>query len=142
MTAFFTVLLLLAQPAPASLGQLRAESNPEHRARQAIEFAAMSERSAESSYSKGDMAAVKAELQNMEKAVEIARDAFVQTGKTPQRHAGLYKSAELRTEEILVRLGDLEKRMDADERSVVEEPRTKVQQIHDAWFEGIMGKKR
>jgi hypothetical protein len=41
-----------------------------------------------------------------------------------------------------VRLGDLEKRMDADERPVIEGPRTKVQQIHDAWFEGIMGKKR
>jgi hypothetical protein len=142
MTALFTVLLLLAQPAPASLGQLRAESKPEHRARQAIEFAVASERSAESSYSRGDMAAVLADLQNMEKAVEIARDAFVQTGKTPQRHAGLYKSAEVRTEEILIRLGDLEKRMDSDERSVVEGPRTKVQQIHDAWFEGIMGKKR
>jgi hypothetical protein len=142
MTALFTVLLLLAQPAPTSLSQLRAESNPEHRARQAVEFAAVSERNAESAYSRGDMDAVRANLETMEKAVEIARDAFAQTGKTPQRHAGLYKAAELRTEEILVRLGDLEKRMDADERSVVEGPRAKVQQIHDAWFEGIMGKKR
>jgi hypothetical protein len=32
--------------------------------------------------------------------------------------------------------------MDADERHLVEGPRAKIQEIHDAWFEGIMGKKR
>src|SRR5438445_6000397 len=114
MTALFTILLLLAQPAPASLDQIRAEGNLEHRARRAIEFAAAAERNAEAIYSKGDMAAVTAELKSMETAVEIARDAFLQTGRTPQRHAGPYKWAELRTQEILLRLGDLEKRMDAD----------------------------
>jgi len=142
MTALFTMLLLLAQPVPSSLDQLRSDGNLEHRARSAVEFAALAERSAEAAYSKGDMAAVAAELKTMETAVEIARDAFVQTGKTPQRHAGPYKSAELRTQEVLIRLNDLEKRMDADERHVVDGPKTKVQEIHDAWFEGIMGKKR
>ena len=62
--------------------------------------------------------------------------------KTPQKHAGPYKSAELKTQEMLVRLGDLEKRMDADERNLLEAPRNKVQEIHDAWFEGIMSKKK
>jgi hypothetical protein len=142
MTALFTMLLLLAQPVPSSLDQLRADGNLEHRARAAVEFAALAERNAEAAYSKGDMAAVAVELKTMATAVEIARDAFVQTGKTPQRHAGPYKSAELRTQEVLIRLNDLERRMDADERHVVDGPKTKVQEIHDAWFEGIMGKKR
>lgn len=142
MTALFTLFLLLAQPVPASLDQLRADTNLERRAKSAVEFAAVAERNAEAAYSKGDMAGVAAELKTMETAVEIARDAFLQTGKTPQRHAGPYKSAELRTQEVLMRLNDLEKRMDADERHVVDGPKTKVQEIHDAWFEGIMGKKR
>jgi hypothetical protein len=88
------------------------------------------------------MAGVAAELKRMQAGVEIAQQAFVQTGRTPQRHPGPYKSAELRTQEMLIRLGDLEKRMAADERQVIEGPRTKVQEIHDAWFEGIMSKKR
>jgi hypothetical protein len=124
MTALFTILLLLAQPVPANLDQIRADTNLEHRARAAVDFAVAAERKA------------------METAVEVARDAFVQTGKPPQRHAGPYKTAELRTQEMLVRLGDLQRRMDADERQIVEGPRAKVQEIHDAWFEGIMGKKK
>lgn len=142
MMALFTVLLLLAQPVPPNLDQVRADANPEHRAKVAIEYAMTAERNAEAAYSRGDLAAVTAELKNMQASVEIAQQAFAQTGRTPQRHPGPYKSAELRTQEMLVRLGDLEKRMDADERTVVEGPRTKVQEIHDAWFEGIMGKKK
>ena len=60
---------------------------------------------------------------------------------TPMRHPGPYKSAELKTQEILVRLADLERRMDAEERAGIEGPRTKIQEIHDAWFDGIMRKK-
>ncbi|MES1261122.1 MAG: hypothetical protein ABUS49_05230 [Acidobacteriota bacterium] len=142
MTALFTIFLLLAQAAPTSLDQLRAEPNLERRAKMAIEFAMAAERAAEAAYSKSDMAGLTAELKDMQMGVEIAQESFAQTGRTPQRHPGPYKSAELRTQEMLVRLGDLEKRMDADERQVVTGPRAKVQEIHDAWFEGIMGKKK
>ncbi len=142
MTAIFTILVLLAQTAAPGLEQVRAEPNLERRAKLAIEYAAAAERSAESAYSKNDLAGVTAELKKMQTGVELARDAFSQTGKTPQKHAGPYKSAELKTQEMLVRLGDLEKRMDADERNLLEAPRNKVQEIHDAWFEGIMSKKK
>ena len=141
MTPLFPILLLLVQ-GPSGLDQIRTDTNLEHRAKSAVEFAIQSERNAEMAYSKGDMVAVAAELKTMETAIEVARDAFLQTGRTPQRHAGPYKTAELRTQEMLIRLGDLEKRMDSDERHVLEGPRAKVQEIHDAWFEGIMGKKR
>jgi hypothetical protein len=142
MTAIFTILLLLAQSTPLSLDQIRAEASPEHRAKLAIDFAVGSERNAEVAYSKGDLPGVVAELKNMQTAVELAQQSFLQTGRTPQRHPGPYKSAELRTQEILVRLSDLEKRMDADERSAIEAPKAKVQEIHDIWFDGIMSKKK
>ena len=37
MTAIFTMFLLLAQAAPLSLDQIRAETSPEHRAKFAID---------------------------------------------------------------------------------------------------------
>src|SRR5579859_2941485 len=105
MIALLTVVFLFAQSAPAlNLDQIRADANAEHRAKVAVEYAAAAERNAETAYGKGDMAAVAAELKAMETAVELARDSFIQTGRTPQRHAGPYKAAELRTQEMLVRL--------------------------------------
>ena len=142
MTALFTFLLLLAQAPPPGLDQIRADANLEHRAKTAVDFAAVAEENAEAAYSKGDMAALTAELNNMVTGVEIAQQALEQTGKSALHHPGPFKSAELRTEEVLVRLDDLERRMDSGERGVLQGPKNKVQEIHDAWFEAIMGKKK
>jgi len=142
MTALFTIVLLLAQTAPPGLDQIRADPNLEHRAKAAIEYAAAAERRAEAAYTAGNMTAVTAELKSMVEGIETANEALQQTGKSPMRHPGPYKSGELKTEEILIRLGDLERKMDADERSVIQGPRAKVQEIHDVWFDGIMSKKK
>ena len=142
MTAALAALLLFAQPAPLNLDQIRADPNPEHRSHSAIEYSAAAERNAEAAYSKGDLAAVKLELKNMQDAVELARQSLDQTGKSPMRHPGPYKFGELRTQEMLVRLGDLERNMDAEERPMLEGSKSKVQEIHDVWFDGIMSKKR
>jgi len=142
MTAALAALLLFAQPAPLNLDQIRADPNPEHRSHSAIEYSAAAERNAEAAYSKGDLAAVKLELKNMQDAVELARQSLDQTGKSPMRHPGPYKFGELRTQEMLVRLGDLERKMDAEERPMLEGSKSKVQEIHDVWFDGIMSKKR
>jgi hypothetical protein len=32
--------------------------------------------------------------------------------------------------------------MDADERATVDIPKAKVQEVHDAWFDGIMSRKK
>jgi hypothetical protein len=142
MTALVTILLLAAQAPPSSLDQIRADPNLEHRAKTAIDFAAQAERNAETAYSKGDMAAVTAELKSMADAIEFADASLRETGRTAMRHPGPYKYGELKTEEMLVRLGDLDHRMEPDEREILSGPRNKVQGIHDAWFEGIMSKKK
>jgi hypothetical protein len=142
MTALFTLLFLLAQGPPPTLDQVRADANPEHRAKLAIEFSRAAERAAEAAYSKNDVPAATAALKDMQTGVEIARDSLAQTSKTPQRNPGPYKSAELKTQDILLRLRDLERRMDSDERTTVVGPRDKVQEIHDAWFDGLMSKKK
>jgi hypothetical protein len=46
----------------------------------------------------------------------------------------------MRSRELLVRLSDLERKMDAGERDLIAGVKNKVQEIHDAWFEGIMGR--
>lgn len=136
------LLLLMAQTPPPTLDQVRTESNPEHRARDAVEFAAAAERQAEAAYDKGDTDGVRSDLKTMEDAVELARKSLEASGKNANRHPGPYKFAETHSHEILVRLNDFEHRMEENERPLVEGPKNKVQQIHDAWFEAIMGKKK
>jgi hypothetical protein len=143
MTASVAVLLLLmSQAAPATLEQVRLESNPERRARDAVEFAAGAERQAEAAYDKGDADGVRSDLKTMEDAVELARKSLESTGKNANRHPGPFKFAETRSHELLLRLDDFEHRVDESERALLEEPKNKVQQIHDAWLEAIMEKKK
>jgi hypothetical protein len=137
-------LLLFTQATAPTFTQLKSESNLERRAKLAVELAITSERNAEAAYSRGEMPAVETELKNMVAAVELAKESLDATGRSAHKHPGPYKSAELKTQEMLSRLSDLEKRMDEEERAVIRAPRTRVQEIHDEWFDGIMsrGKKR
>ncbi len=74
------------------------------------------------------------------RACRLAQDSFVASHKTPGRNPGPFKYAELRSRELLIRLSDLERRMGLDEQGLIAGVKTKVQEIHDAWFEGIMGR--
>jgi hypothetical protein len=140
MIPLLALFLLFAPPPPSSLDQVRAEPNPEHRARVAIDYASVAEKRAEAAYANGEAQSVAAELKNVEESVEAAQEAFVASGKKPGRSPGPYKYAEMRSRELLIRLGDLEQKMDTGERSLVAMVKAKVQEIHDAWFEGIMGR--
>jgi hypothetical protein len=142
MIALLTFILLFAPPASSSLDQVKADPNPDHRAKAAIDYSALAEKNAEAAYARGDMQSVAAELKNVEESVAAAQDAFTASGKTPGRNPGPYKYAELRSRELLTRLGDLERKMDVGERELITGVKEKVQEIHDAWFEGIMGRKK
>ena len=142
MTALIPFVLFFAAVAPTTLDQVKAEPNPERRARAAVDFASAAERDAESAYTSNDMDSVSKAIRAVVQAVELARESFEQSGRTPGRHPGPYKYAELRTRELLVRLADLDRKMDADERAMLDQPRARIQEIHDLWFEGIMGKKK
>ncbi len=138
----FLLFLLLAPPPPASLDQVKAEPNPERRAKIAIDYAVVSEKNAEAAYAKGDLDATGAMLKTTAEALQIARDSLTASGKKPGRSPGTYKYGEQRSRELLVRLGDLERKMDADERELITGPMATMQEIHDTWFEGIMGKNK
>ena len=142
MTLFGPILFLLAATGPVTLDQVRADPNPEHRAKAAVDYAALAERSAESANGNGDEARLATEIKNMVAAMELARDSFTAAGKTPGRQPGSFKGVELRSHEILHRLSDLQSKMDIDQKQILDGPIMKIQEIHDVWFEGIMGKKK
>ena len=138
MTALLMLLLLWAPPPPSSLDQVKADLNPEHRAHAAIEYAAVAEKNAEMAFAKGDTDALSAALKEVSESFDIAEESFVESRKTPGRNPGPYKFAEVHSRELLVRLGDLEQRLDPSEQTLIEGVKAKVQKIHDVWFEGIM----
>jgi hypothetical protein len=143
VTVFLMLLLFLAAaPVPVSFDQVKAEPNPERRARAAVDFAATSERKAEEAFSNGDMEGVAAGLNTMKASMEVTRDSLIASKKTPGRDPGLYKYAELRSRELLIRLDDLERRLAVEDRELVAVPKAKVLEIHDFWFEGIMSRKK
>jgi hypothetical protein len=142
VTLLYPVLIFFAAVGPLTLDQVRADPNPEHRAKAAVDYAALAERAAESANDSGDDAHLAAEIKNMVAAMELARDSFTAAGKTPFRQPGSFKSVELRSHDILHRLADLQQKMDVGQKPVLDGPIMKIQEIHDAWFEGIMGKKK
>ncbi len=138
MTTLLMFFLLWAPPPPSSLDQVKAEPNPEHRARAAIEYAAVAEKNAEMAFANGDTDALSAALKEVADSFDIAEESFVASHKTPGRNPGPYKYAEVHSRELLMRLGDLEQRVDPGEQRLIEEVKAKVQKIHDVWFDGIM----
>jgi hypothetical protein len=142
-TAVFVLLnLLFAVPPPATLDQVKAEPNAERRARLAVDFSLTSEHNAETAYAKNDLGTTVTELKAMAESMDLAKTSLAASGRTPGRNPGPYKYAEQKSQEILTRLRDLEQRMDAEERDMVANPKAKVQEIHDEWFEGIMERKK
>jgi hypothetical protein len=141
MIAVFA-LLFLAAGNQLTLDQVRAEANPEHRAKAAVEYATNAERAAEQAAGNNDNASFKKNIADMVAAMELARDSFEASGKTPARNPRNFKNAELQSHELLHRLGDLKDSLDIDQRALLEGPIKKIEAIHDVWFYGIMGRKK
>jgi hypothetical protein len=138
----WAVLFFFASTNGPTLDQVRADNKPEHRAKAAVDYAALAERAAESANDNGDEARLTADIKSMVEAMELARDSFVAAGKTPNRQPGTFKGVEILSHQLLHRLSDLQNKMDLDQKAILDGPIMKIQEIHDAWFEGIMGKKK
>ncbi len=146
MKRFWPILLVYAVAAAATgivtLDSVRADPNPEHRARAAVDFAVTAERDAEIANGYTDAARFKTDIGNMVGAMDLARDSFSAAGKTPGRQPGSFKTVELQSHNMLHRLADLRDKLDDDQRPLLDGPIMKITEIHDAWFDGIMGKKK
>jgi hypothetical protein len=135
----------LAQPAPPAddeLARVEAEPNLEKRAHAALDNADDALRRAREAYAKGDDGAANARLDEIQKSVELADSALKQTGKNPSRSPKHFKQAEMRTRDLLRRLDGFRDQMSVADRTSAERVVEAVQKIHDAWLDGIMGKKK
>lgn len=141
----FTACVLLGQlvgTPEEDLSRIQSEPNLEKRARLALDNAESALTLAHEEYTKGDDAAVKSRLEETQKSVELADTSLKQTGKNPSRSPKHFKEAELKTRELLRRLDGFREQMSVADRKLVDDVTSTVQRIHDAWLDGIMGKKK
>jgi len=146
----FPILLLaigaaLGQQAPPSdddLARVEAEPNLEKRAHAALDNADDALRLAREAYAKGDDGGATARLDEVQRSVELADSALKQTGKNPSRSPKHFKQAEMRTRDLLRKLDGFRDQMSVADRAAAERVVEAVQKIHDAWLDGIMGKKK
>ena len=144
------VLLLLALFAPGEkplatptedLARVQSEPHPEKRAHAALENAEDALKQAREAYVKGDNDNTSSRLEEVERSVELADSSLKQTGKNPSRSPKHFKYAELKTRELLRKLDGFRDEMSVADRPAVDRVIGKVQKIHDALLEGVMGKK-
>lgn len=122
----------------ADLQQIRNEPNLEKRSRLALANADAAITEARDAYNKPDLKLAESRLAEVRESVELAQQALSATGKKPGKSPGPYKYAETKSRELLRRLEGLKQEMDASERGIVEPVQNKVQEIHDAWLDGIL----
>jgi hypothetical protein len=125
----------------AGIPEIKNEPNLEKRARLALANAETALNEAKSAYMKGDVKAAAENLEEMRQSVEIAQASLVETGKDARKRSKPFKYGEGKTREMLRHIDALENSMDIDDRKIIEAPKAKVQQVHDAWLLGIMGDK-
>ena len=143
---FLAPLLAAAQKssgAPADdLARLQSEPNLEKRAHAALDNAEEALKRARDAYTSGDTAGAESRLEEIGQSVELADKTLKQTGKNPSRSPKHFKYAELRTRELLRKLDGFRDDMSVTDRPALDRVIATVQKIHDAWLEGIMGKKK
>ena len=122
----------------ADLQPAKNEPNLEKRSRLALATADAAITEARDAYNKPDMKAVETHLAEVRAAVELASQALTATGKKPGKSPGPYKFAETKSRELLRRLEGLKQEMDSSDRAIIEPVQNKVQEIHDAWLDGIL----
>ena len=131
-------LLLTASLTAADLQPARNEANLEKRSRLALTIADQAISEAREAYNKSDMKVTEARLGEVRESVELAQTALAATGKKPGRSPGPYKYAETKSRELLKRIEGLKQEMDSSDRSIIEPVQNRVQEIHDAWLDGIL----
>jgi len=134
--------LVLSADKSAELARIEAEPHAERRARAALDYADETLREARDAYAKGDTAATSADLEELERSIELADSSLKATGKNPGRSPKNFKSAELKIRELLRKLDSFREEMSIADRPVMERVQAEVQRIHDALLDSIMGKRK
>lgn len=138
-----TLLLGSALPVLASLDQARAEPNLEKRSKLALDNADTAIRAARQAYQAGDTKATAADAKELEQSVDLAYESLVDTGKNPRKSPRWFKHAEIKTRELLRMLDNFQQAMSYTDRPILDNVKTKIQQVHDDLLTGLMeGRKK
>ncbi len=139
-------LLLFAAGAaaetPASLDAVKAESNPEKRARLATDHARTSVKRVAEFYREGKREEGAALLREIQEAVELTQQSLEATGKPAHKMTKHYKRAEIQTRLLLGELNDLDSKLGYDERDQLQATRARIEQANQELLMAIMAKKR
>jgi hypothetical protein len=123
------------------LAAIKLEPNLERRSERALENASAAMDTARDASIAGDTAKVKAGVEELRDSVELAYQSLVDSGKSARRNPKFFKSAELKTRQLMRRLEGLAQAVDADDRAFVETVRDRVSKVHDDLIQDIMQKK-
>lgn len=137
-----TLLVFAASAAAPSLEAVRAEPDPEKRARAALEYADAALTASRTAYMASDYKKSLASLDQVRQAAELCLESLDATGKNARKSPKHFKRAEIGTNELLRRLRSLENDFGVDDRPRVLEVEQRVQEIHDELIARIMGKKK
>jgi hypothetical protein len=138
MTARLLILLFAIGALRADLQTARAEPNLEKRSMLALGNAGEALTKAREAYSKGDAAQVQSLAKEVNESVELAETSLRETGKNPRKSPKWFKRAENSTRDLLRRLDAFQHDMDAADRHLLDDMKTKVQQVHDDLLLGVL----
>lgn len=138
----WVMMLAFAALAGQDLSSIRNEPNSGRRSELALEYASGAMDNARDANAAGEIAKMKAALNEVGGAVELAYESLTESGKDPRHDTKHYKHAELKTRELLRRLDGLSQSMDVEDRPAADKVRAEVAKIHDELLQGIFSKKK
>jgi hypothetical protein len=140
--ACIALFLVAAGPVWGNLDAARAEPNLEKRSALAMDNALAAVKDIRPAYNAGDLEKVRAKAREVEESVGLAYDSLEQTGKNPRRSPRWFKRAEIESNELLRSLDALQRDMSFQDRSILDQTKEKVQQVHEDLLTGLMGGKK
>jgi hypothetical protein len=118
--------------------EARAEPNLEKRSNLALANAVTALKSARDAYRAGEPEMAMAKIGEVQQSVELGYDSLTKTGKDPRKSPKWFKKAEIATRDLLRSMESFEREMSFSDRTMLEEVREQVQQIHDNLLTGLM----
>jgi hypothetical protein len=139
------ILLALAAVlavAGADLDTVKAEPNPEKRARLAMVHASEQLDTARKVYNAGDTKAAVAALAELGASVDLCHESLHATGKDARKNPKAFKRAEMDIRELLRRLNSAETDFSVDDRQPIMDVERHLHEVHDDLIQQIMTKKK
>jgi hypothetical protein len=143
LSMMLCIVALLAPAARADLKAALAERDMGKRSKLALDNAGSAIKAARAAFEKGENAKVESAAAEVRESVDLAYDSLKSTGKDARKSPKWFKHAEIETRDLLKKLDTLQQDLNFQDRAVLNETKTRVQQVHDELLLELMeGKKK